>query len=108
MLSKTKSRTAGKTKIRTTLFTTVFFFGLLTGLQAQDKYDLIMVYLDMSKPIIHVVQNDVADKVIQTGKKNDDNVGQEEKLLGVVSQLTADGWEIISTSAGRFYLSKKK
>jgi hypothetical protein len=94
--------------IRTTLITGLFFFGLLTGLQAQDKYDFIMTYVDPSKPIIHVIQNDVPEKIIDTGKKFTDGVGQYERLLSTVSQLTADGWEVVSISGYTFYLRKKK
>ena len=32
------------TKIKTTLLTGLFFFGLLTGLQAQDKYEFALIH----------------------------------------------------------------
>ncbi len=97
-----------------TLLTAFFFFGLLTGLQAQDKYDFIMAYVDQAKPTIHIVQNDVPEKIIETGKKTADIVGQNEKLLSAISQLTGEGWEVINASATTniltniFYLKRKK
>lgn len=105
-----------KSKIRTTLLSALFFFGLLTGLQAQDKYDLAMVYLDFSKQtvVIHVIQNDVSDKVIETGKKLGDIIGNNEKLLSVTSQLTSEGWEVVNATQSNgststiYYLKRKK
>jgi hypothetical protein len=103
------------TKIKTTLLTAFFFLGLLTGLQAQDKYDFTMVYLDYSKftVVIHVIENDVQEKIIETGKKSTDISGNNKKLLSVLSQLTTEGWEIFNASASSnttstFYLKRKK
>ena len=95
------------TKIKTTLMTGLFIFGLLTGLQAQDNYDFMMAFLDMTKPVIHIVQNDVPEKVIETGKKNT-GLEQNERLLSTISRLTSEGWEVISVSGLTFYLRKKK
>jgi hypothetical protein len=99
------------TKIKTTLLTAFFFFGLLTGLQAQDKFDFALAYLDYSKTQINVVQNDMPVKVIETGKKATDYNGLQERFLSTISQLTTDGWEVYNTTSNGttfFYFLRKK
>lgn len=101
------------TKIKTTLLTAFFFFGLLTGLQAQDKYDYEMIFTDPTgKLIIHKVSNTGHEKV-QIQSKATDLYGQLQEILKVVHDETENGWEVINvtlTNAGntdRFYLKKK-
>ncbi len=77
-------------------------------LMAADKYDLAIVWLNATKPIVQVFQNGTQVKVIDTGKKNTDIEGQMEQLLTVVSNLTAEGWEIINVGVGHTYYLKRK
>lgn len=103
------------THIKKAFLTGLFFFGLLTGSKAQDKNDFALVYLNYNKqPVaIHIIQNDQAVKVIETGKKPGDFDGLMERLLSTISQLTEDGWEVINVSIANngtslFYLKRKK
>ena len=98
---------------KTTLLTTLFFLATLTT-KAQDKYDFALVYLDLTKQnvTIHIVQNDVAEKVIETGKKFYDNSGHMERQLHAISQMTTEGWELTDITNFNgipfYYLRRKK
>jgi hypothetical protein len=96
------------TKLKTTIVTALLLIASVSGLVAQDKYDLIMAWVDPSKPLIHIVQNDVEAKTIETGKKILDMQGQYQRLLSEISKLTAQGWEIINVSQYTYYLKRKR
>jgi hypothetical protein len=92
--------------LKTTMIAVMLMLAAVGEVVAQDKCDFIMAYLDnvsSKHPVIHLIQNDVAVKVIETGKKLTDGVGQYERLLSTISQLTAEGWEVISISGYTFY-----
>jgi hypothetical protein len=66
------------TKIRATLLTAVFFFGLLTGLQAQDKYEFAIVNNYGSTGLTVITHT----TVIQQLPKNADIMGELIKKVG--------------------------
>ena len=99
------------TKIKTTLLTALFFFALLPGLQAQDKYDFGLVVPNLNG-IIRVLINDAPTKDIDTGKKGSDIWGIYERQLSIVSKMTEEGWEVYNVQYTgviyHYFLRKKK
>jgi hypothetical protein len=106
-----------KTKFQTTLLTAFFFFALLTGLQAQDKYDYAMVTYKLMDKIVEVDINGEDYKRIQvTPPKNTHYLASP--ALQEVKKMNREGWELFDTeltsySAGVvpifvFYLRKKE
>jgi len=106
------------TKIRTTLLTGLFIFVLLTGLQAQDKYEYAIIQYTPFNKQIQISINGVDFKKIDVPKDKikgyaDANAGLEE-----LNKMTEQGWELFNTghSTGSgdaiqiflFYLKKKK
>ena len=85
-----------KTKIRTTLLTTLLF-GLLTSLQAQDKYKY--AFLDAStKPKEFVISIDGNElKSIEIDKSELKTVGVQNLMIRAIKRMEADGWELFDT-----------
>jgi len=94
------------TKIKTVLMAVFFLFGLLSAIQAQEKYDFAVVSVSSNK--IRVLQNDQTEILIDTGKKPTDVYGNMERLLSQVSKMTEQGWELITVSNGWDYFLKQK
>ncbi len=104
------------TKIKTTLLTAFFFFALLTGLQAQDKYEYVM--------ISHV---QTQGQKIYIATSSADNYTEDiihpksfdmSELIKHVTEYTDKGWEVYNTAystqgfqfqtALTYFLRKKK
>jgi hypothetical protein len=73
------------------------------SLKAQEGYDLMHVYYEPLKSKIHLVQNDVPTKEIDTLKNE-----KVEKILSVVSKLTTEGWEIVNINDSFSFTLKRK
>lgn len=110
-------------QIKTTLLTCLFIFGLLTGLQAQDKYEYAIISYapTMNNITISISGNDFktvdVDKSIKVKDRN------FNPALIEVNKLCDNGWELFNTEATGmtdgvnyavnipnyiFYLRKKK
>lgn len=97
-------------KIKTTLLTAFFLVGLLTGLQAQDKYEYAIVSADNFKVIVtkHTKEKFSIDKGV---------VDFDAAVIIKVEEMCKEGWEVFNTapaftSGGAdthhiFYLRKK-
>ena len=102
------------TKIRTTLITGLFFFAMLTGLQAQEKYEyaIISYYLNGLKIVVSI--NGTEFKKIEVPKAESKDYFDTNPVLTEVSKMNNEGWEVFDTgSIGAnnvlfFYLRKKK
>lgn len=100
--------------IRATLMTVLFSFVLVTGLQAQDKYDFAIVMTGGNQEKIFVSYNNAAYEQISVEQKNEYKGPLNYKaLLEFVSSLTEKGWEIINVGVHingyiTYYLKKKK
>lgn len=101
-------------QIRTTLLTGLFFFGLLTSLQAQDKYEFATVRQVSNLEIVTSIEGKPheTEKLPKEFRLYTDN----SYLFARVAKLQQDGWEVfsvndVSTGAGlwtTFFLRKKK
>ncbi len=93
-----------KTKIRTTLLTTLFFFGLLTGLQAQTKYEYASVvcypYAKKGSPNGVRISVSQAGKFYQVEKEVSEGAMQENltPAIEVVNKLALEGWEVYNNN----------
>ncbi len=108
------------TKIKTTLLTAFFFFGLLSGLQAQDKYEFAVVkytgnrtYSYSVKPGIYVSISGKGFEKIEIEKDQlKDQFSDYTLVLNYVQNMTDNGWKVISTNTHdeylMFVLEKKK
>lgn len=107
-------------KIKTTLLTIFFLFGLLTGLQAQEKYEYAAVsyYPDDLSIVICIAGKDVKTVTLQKEEiaPNRRNLNPAMKQL---QELSEAGWEwfdsgVASLGAGIgsnnyvYYLRKKR
>ena len=103
-----------KTKIRTTLLTVVFFFGLLTSLQAQDKYEFAVVrQLNNIQLAISIEGKEIEyQNLPKPLKPYYDNT----YLFTYISKMQAEGWEVFNSQEvvnnnspiTTFFLRKKK
>ena len=103
-------------KIKTTLLTGLLFFGLLTGLQAQDKYDYAMITYKLMDKIVEVDINGEDYKRIEVvPPKNTYYLASP--ALKEVKKMNSEGWELFATGNTEygpnvipifvFYLRKK-
>jgi hypothetical protein len=76
------------------------------ALFAQQGYDFAMVYSSDLKSLIYVIENGKEERLVPaTGKTPQ----IQEKLLKTVSEMTQDGWEVISVGNNHtFYLRRLK
>ncbi len=95
------------TKIKTALLTVFFIFGLLTGLQAQDKYDFAIVNYGWSgKIVLSVSINGSSYKETILGKDNVEGIvwwANMSPPLKQVSEMQQMGWELFSFSGSGSY-----
>lgn len=97
------------TKIKTTLLTGFFFFALLTGLQAQDKYEFAILANNNGK--IEFTSKE-GSKDVGISNNESSTVAALKKL----NDLSNEGWEvynsetIIFNSVNRmiYYLKRKQ
>jgi len=104
-------------QIRTTLLTGLFFFGLLTGLQAQDKYEYgVVIYTAPKGSGVkdYAVITSLADvfKTVDEGKLTEGFVYNNFTPVNkVLEELTAQGWEVYNSkteATSLFYVRRKK
>ncbi len=100
------------TKIKTTLLTVFFIFGLLTGLQAQDKYEYAIVSYYPNIPSVTVSENGEVYQETKIAKADLKGLLDLNPILRKVNEMTDKGWEVFSTDKSDatyfFYLRKKK
>ena len=88
------------TKFNTTLLTGLFFFGLLTGLQAQDKYDFATVtQSNYSELRISIEGKPFEVRQLPKGTKYSEDHG---KLFEYIAKMQNDGWEVFNTFVSTF------
>ena len=102
------------TKIKTTLLTGLFIFGMLTGLKAQDKYQFAVVRQIGAIELEISIEGQALEtqKILKTAKNYYDN----SPLFEYISKLQQEGWEVVSsqetyalnTLQTTFFLRKKK
>lgn len=85
-------------KIKTTLLTAFFIFGLLTGLQAQDKYEFAeLIYNsggDASK--LFLVQSGQTRIEIPVAKSEyNSKIHDNSPLFNYLPKMITEGWEIL-------------
>jgi len=107
-LAQRTGRNNMATKIKTTLLTGLFFFGLLTGLQAQEKYEYAIITSDGLK--IEVTKH-TKEKFPIEGTVAD------VAVIMKLEEMVKEGWEVYNTAPilvadGKvlkhvFYLRKK-
>lgn len=85
-------------KIKTTLLTVFFLFGLLTGIQAQDKYEFASVTqvgriaLDIS------IQGKAMESI--SLPKGMQSYNEHQQLFDYISKMQDEGWEVFNTLSG--------
>lgn len=76
------------------------------SMSAQKGYDFAMVYSSDLKSVIYVIENEKEERLIPTTGKMPQ---QQEKLLRTISEMSLEGWEVISvTNSGTFYMRRPK
>ncbi len=99
------------TKIKTTLLTGFLFFALLTGLQAQDKYEYATVTYNVAgrKIVFSTSLGDYEESAVDwKATKNTDDYRQPLKKI---VELADKGWELLEsypTAIGTVYNMRKK
>ena len=102
------------TKIRTTLITGLFFFAMLTGLQAQEKYEFAIIRYTAILKDYSISYSDESGLKSQNGKATTAAYHDLSHLVKYLNELSSQGWEVYSTgnndSAGEiiYHLRKKK
>lgn len=86
-------------KIRTTLLSALFFFGMLTGLQAQDKYDFATIVYNWGTHTISVSINgkDFTEEKVELSKTENSNLNSNPVLIKC-NEFQDKGWEVMSIS----------
>lgn len=101
------------TQIKTTLLTGLFFFGLLTGLQAQDKYEFATITFFIPNKELGISINGTEYKNIPVSKDEVKSNWDTNAALKQVNKMQDEGWELFDTeTVGAnfiyvFYLRKK-
>ncbi len=86
------------TKIKTTLLITFFLFGLLTGLQAQEKYEFASV-TQVSRVILEVsIQGKSMESI--SLPKGIQSYNEHQQLFDYISKMQDEGWEVFNTLYG--------
>ena len=87
-------------KIKTTLLTAFFLFGVLTSLQAQEKYEYATVqYLPpivTNKPGIHISVSGKAFEIIEVKKEETKSPTSDFTIvLNYIQSMTDNGWRVM-------------
>ncbi len=85
-------------KLKHTLFVSLFFAASISGIQAQDTFDLAYVRIDVNSSDVLVIRNGVDTRAIETDAGYQNFKKRAQVILTTVSEMTADGWEIIGVS----------
>ena len=103
-------------QIRTILLTGLFFFGLLTGLQAQDKYEYAIVKYSGPALSIRGLFVSIGGKPFETIEVKKDLAPELFSdytfALNYVQKMADDGWRVINSFSQEhsllFVLERKK
>ncbi len=102
------------TKIKTTLLTLIFIFGLQIGLQAQDKFEYAVISYHLNNARLSVSLNGTEFKKLDVSKSEIQDYFDVNPALKEVSKMNTEGWEVFNTgtlganNVVLFYLRKKK
>lgn len=101
------------TTIKTTFLTGLFFLCLLTGLQAQDKYEYAKVEaksFTTASGIYVTISGKTTEEIEVKWKKINVGAGIYDytPYLDYIAKMTDEGWEVITVDLGAYYLKRKK
>lgn len=87
-------------KISATLFTALFFFGLITGLQAQDKYEFASVSFfygpnNGKYTVEKTTPSGYEKKKVDFGN-SEKGEGNHQPLFAELDKLQEEGWDVIN------------
>jgi len=85
------------TKIKTILLTAIFVFGLLTGLQAQEKYEFAIVSFYGYDMTIEISIDGKDFKSIKVPKTEKMGWRDANPVLKEIKNMNNEGWEIFNT-----------
>ncbi len=106
-----------RTKFKKYLLTTIFLLGLITCIQAQDKYDVARIrsYVNLGGNVdgIYVTISGKETEFIKVEKKKLNAVVFDyEPIVDYIQKMMNEGWEVLSVSPEDlgevFYLRKRK
>ena len=101
------------TKIKTTLITVFFIFGLFTSIQAQDKYEYAYVTFAFNMReeyagIYVTISGKKTEKVEVEIKKVNPYYIEYAPIMDYIQKMSDEGWELITIDDHVFYLKRKK
>ena len=88
-------------QIRTTLLTALFFFGLMTSLQAQDKYEYAIVKQMAGDNEVLVSIGNLPLKKLEVSTNCNKDCGG---LTTLIQEMSSEGWEVINATKNGFEL----
>jgi hypothetical protein len=100
--------------LKTPLFTVIFFLAVLSGLQAQDKYEFAVITYGWNWPNSKVTASVNGELYTAEEVKEKDKKGLYDlnPVIKKVNEFVAQGWEVFSTGGGdnliHYYLRKRK
>jgi predicted metal-dependent phosphoesterase TrpH len=87
------------TKIKTTLLTGLFFFGLLTALQAQEKYEFATLKFDLTAVGKYTISlstdNNEFKEIAGEFPSNDRKISNIYNTAPALKWIKDNGWEIV-------------
>lgn len=106
-------------KIKTTLLTAFFIFGLLTGLHAQDKYEYANIFVTNAGSVSGgskgklCISTATEYQEIEFKVDKGNMVTNTTFVLDYINKMAADGWDVFETVSPSyydkiFYLRKRK
>jgi hypothetical protein len=84
-------------KIKTTLLTVICLFGLLTGIQAQDKYEFAILSYSPYHQNITISIGSQKYEVVEVNENNKLKDRNFNAVLAEVNKLQDQGWELFNT-----------
>lgn len=105
------------TKIKTTLLTLMFIFGLQISLKAQDKYEYAVVkfaspYTALKPGIFISISGKEFEKIEIKKEQLKDPLSDYTTVLNYIQSMTNNGWRVLSTfnnvEVVSFVLERKK
>ena len=86
-----------KTKIKTTLLTVFFFWGFLTSLHAQDKFEFAVIFYQPVPRIMEISINGTEYKKIDVDNKEVLGLNDVNAALKEIKNMSKEGWEVFNT-----------
>ena len=95
------------------MLTAFFFFGLLTGLQAQDKYEFARVLFAPNlggklDGIYVTISGKETVKVLFEKKSLNQFLYDYTPIVDYIQKMSDEGWEVITILPNEYYLKRKK